>query len=158
MMKSVRKIGLLALLVATLVAVSGCGISKIRQIRITSVGVKYVVPTSTRSVDGVLLLGIDNPSLSFTILDVQGVVKSYGRDLAHFTAGELPVQARSVQVYELPCTATLSEKVSLLDLLAIASKRSMEGMTVDLKLRVSLGRGKGTTLTFNDIDLSQFSQ
>jgi hypothetical protein len=157
-MKSVRKIGLWALVLAALAVVSGCGISKIRQIRITSVGVKYVVPTSTRSVDGVLLLGIDNPALSFTILDVQGVVKSYGRDLAHFTAGELPVQARSVQVYELPCTATLAEKVSLLDLLAIASKRSMEGLTVDLKLRVSLGRGKGTTLTFNDIDLSQFSQ
>lgn len=157
-MKSVRKIGLLALFVAILLAVSGCGVSKIRQIRVTSVGVKYVVPTSSRSVDGVLLLGIDNPSISFTAQDVQGVVKSYGRELAHFTAGELPVQARSVQVYELPCTAALSEKVSLLDLLAFASKRSMEGMTVDVKLRVSLGRGKGTTLTFNDIDLSQFSQ
>ena len=71
---------------------------------------------------------------------------------------QLCAQARSVQVYELPCTAALSEKVSLLDLLAFASKRSMEGMTVDVKLRVSLGRGKGTTLTFNDIDLSQFSQ
>jgi hypothetical protein len=157
-MKSVRKIGLWALALATLLVVSGCGISKIRQIRITSVGVKYVVPTSSRSVDGVLLLGIDNPSISFTAQDVQGVVKSYGRELARFTAGELPVQARSVQVYELPCTAALSEKVSLLDLLAFASKRSMEGMTVDVKLRVSLGRGKGTTLTFNDIDLSQFSQ
>ena len=157
-MKCVRKIGLLALFVATLLAVSGCGISKIRQIRVTSVGVKYVVPTSSRSVDGVLLLGIDNPSITFTAQDVQGVVKSYGRELARFTAGELPVQARSVQVYELPCTAALSEKVSLLDLLAFASKRSMEGMTVDVKLRVSLGRGKGTTLTFNDIDLSQFSQ
>ena len=157
-MKCVRKIGLLALAVATLLAVSGCGISKIRQIRVTSVGVKYVVPTSSRSVDGVLLLGIDNPSITFTAQDVQGVVKSYGRELARFTAGELPVQARSVQVYELPCTAALSEKVSLLDLLAFASKRSMEGMTVDVKLRVSLGRGKGTTLTFNDIDLSQFSQ
>ena len=157
-MKSVRKIGLLALFVATLLAVSGCGVSKIRQIRVTSVGVKYVVPTSSRSVDGVLLLGIDNPSITFTAQDVQGVVKSYGRELARFTAGELPVQARSVQVYELPCTAALSEKVSLLDLLAFASKRSMEGMTVDVKLRVSLGRGKGTTLTFNDIDLSQFSQ
>lgn len=157
-MKCVRKIGLLALAVATLLAVSGCGISKIRQIRVTSVGVKYVVPTSSRSVDGVLLLGIDNPSITFTAQDVQGVVKSYGRELARFTAGELPVQARSVQVYELPCTAALSEKVSLLDLLAFASKRSMEGMTVDVKLRVSLGRGKGTILTFNDIDLSQFSQ
>ncbi len=155
-MKKVRKIGLLCLLVAALFAVSGCAVTKIREIRVTSVGVKYIVPTSTRSLDGVLLLGIDNPSISFTAQDVQGVVKSYGREIAHFTAGQLPVQARSAQVYELPCTATLMDRVSLLDLLAIASKRSLEGMTVDVKLRVSLKGGKGTTLTFNGLDLAQF--
>ena len=157
-MKKVRKIGLFGLLVAAMFAVSGCAVTKIREIRVTSVGVKYIVPTSTRSLDGVLLLGIDNPSISFTAQDVQGVVKSYGREIAQFTAGQLPVQARSAQVYELPCTATLMDRVSLLDLLAIASKRSLEGMTVDVKLRVSLKGGKGTTLTFNGLDLSQFSQ
>lgn len=157
-MKPLRKTGLLCLFVITLLAVSGCAVTRIREIRATSVGVKYIVPTSTRSLDGVLLLGIDNPSISFTAQDVQGVVKSYGREIAHFTAGELPVQGKSVQVYELPCTATLSDKVSLLDLLAIASKRSMEGLTADVKLRVSLRGGKGTTLTFNDLDLAQFSQ
>ena len=157
-MKIVRKIGLLCLLAAALLAVSGCGVSKIREIRVTSVGVKYVVPTSARSLDGVLLLGIDNPSLSFTAQDVEGVVKYYGREMARFTAGQLPVQARSMQVYELPCSAALSEKMSLLDLLAIGAKRSVEGMTVDVKLRVGLGKRKGTMLTFNDIDLSQFSQ
>lgn len=157
-MISVRKIGLLGLLAATLLVVSGCGVSKIREIRVTSVGVKYVVPTSTRSLDGVLLLGIDNPSISFTAQDVEGVVKYYGREMARFTAGQLPVQARSMQVYELPCTAALSEKVSILDLLALGAKRSMEGMTVDVKLRIGLGQRKGTMLTFNNIDLSQFSQ
>jgi len=157
-MKRLRKIGLWGLLLAALLSVSGCAVTKIREIRVTSVGVKYVVPTSSRSMDGVLLLGIDNPSISFTAQEVQGVVKYYGREMVHFTAGPLPVQARSVQVYELPCAATLAEKVSLLDLLAIAAKRSAEGMTADVKLRVSLGRGKGTVLTFNDMDLSQFSQ
>ena len=157
-MKYLRKIGIALALMASLLAVSGCAVTKIREIRITSVGVKYIVPTSSRSLDAVLLLGIDNPSISFTAQDVQGVVKSYGREIAQFTAGQLPVQARSAQVYELPCTATLMDKVSLLDLLAIASKRSLEGMTVDVKLRVSLKGGKGTTLTFNGLDLSQFSQ
>jgi len=157
-MISVRKIGLFCLLAATLLVVSGCGVSRIREIRVTSVGVKYVVPTSTRSLDGVLLLGIDNPSISFTAQDVEGVVKYYGREMARFTAGQLPVQARSMQVYELPCTAALSEKVSILDLLALGAKRSMEGMTVDVKLRIGLGQRKGRLLTFNNIDLSQFSQ
>jgi hypothetical protein len=153
-----RKIGTLALLLTVFMAVTGCDVTKIKDLTVTSVGVKYIVPTSSRSMDAVLLLGLDNPSISFTVQDVSGVVKHYDRELAHFTAGELPVQARSAQVYELPCTAVLSDKVSLLDLLAIAARRSMEGMTVDVKLRVSLKGGKGTVLTFNGLDLSQFSQ
>ena len=156
-MKTVRKIGLLAVFVIALLAVSGCGVTKIREIRATSVGVKYIVTTSTRSLDAVLLLGIDNPSISFTAQDVQGVVKSYGREIARFTAGQLPVQGKSVQVYELPCTVALADKVSLLDLLAIAARRSMEGMTADVKLRVSLKGGKGTVLSFDGLDLAQFS-
>ena len=157
-MKVLRKIGVFLALVASLMAVSGCAVTKMREIRITNVGVKYIVPTSSRSLDAVLLLGIDNPSISFTAQDVSGVVKQYGRELGKFTAGQLPVQAKSVQVYELPCTVALSEKVSLLDLLAIAAHRSMEGLTADVKLRVSLKGGKGTVLTFNGIDLSQFSE
>ena len=157
-MKVLRKIGVFLALVAGLLAVSGCAVTKIREIRLTNVGVKYIVPTSSRSLDAVLLLGIDNPSISFTAQDVSGVVKQYGRELGKFTAGQLPVQAKSVQVYELPCTVALSEKVSLLDLLAIAARRSMEGMTADVKLRVSLKGGKGTVLTFNGIDLAQFSE
>ena len=157
-MKVLRKIGVLLALVAGLLAVSGCAVTKIREIRLTNVGVKYIVPTSSRSLDAVLLLGIDNPSISFTAQDVSGVVKQYGRELGKFTAGQLPVQANSVQVYELPCTVALSEKVSLLDLLAIAAHRSMEGLTADVKLRVSLKGGKGTVLTFNGIDLAQFSE
>ena len=156
-MKFFRKIGTGLLLLATLLAVSGCDIAKIKDLSVTSLGVKYLVPTSARSMDAVLLLGLDNPSISFTVQDVTGVVKHYDRELVHFTAGELPVQARSAQVYELPCTAVLADKVSLLDLLAIAARRSMEGMTADVKLRVSLKGGKGTTLTFNDIELAQFS-
>lgn len=157
-MKVLRKIGVFLALVAGLLAVSGCAVTKIREIRLTNVGVKYIVPTSSRSLDAVLLLGIDNPSISFTAQDVSGVVKQYGREIGKFTAGQLPVQAKSVQVYELPCTVALSEKVSLLDLLAIAAHRSMEGLTADVKLRVSLKGGKGTVLTFNGIDLAQFSE
>ena len=157
-MNFLRKIGIGALLLAVVLAVSGCDVAKIKDLRVTSVGVKYLVPTSSRSMDAVLLLGLDNPSISFTVQDVSGVVKHYDREIARFTAGELPVQAKSVQVYELPCTAVLSDKVSLLDLLAIAARRSMEGMTADVKLRVSLKGGKGTTLTFNGLDLSQFSE
>lgn len=157
-MKGWRRIGIWIVIALAAVAVSGCGVAKLKNLSVTSVGVKYLVPTSSRSMDAVLLLGLDNPSIDFTVKDVKGVVKYYDREMVHFTAGELPVQARSVQVYELPCTAVLADQVSLLDLLAIAAKRSMDGMTTDVKLRVELKSGAGTTLHFNDIDLSSFSQ
>ena len=112
-MKFLRKIGIGALLLGVLTGLWGCDVAKIKDLSVTSVGVKYLVPTSSRSMDAVLLLGLDNPSISFTVQDVSGVVKHYDREIARFTAGELPVQARSVQVYELPCTAVLADKVSL---------------------------------------------
>ena len=157
-MKAFRKIGIFVALVAAVLAVSGCSVAKIKDLKVTSVGVKYLVPTSSRSMDAVLLLGLDNPSITFTVDDIRGVVKYYDREMVHFTAGELPVQGKSVQVYELPCTAVLAEKVSLLDLLAIAAKRSLDGMTADVKLHVKLRNGAGTTLTFNGLDLSSFNQ
>ena len=157
-MKAFRKIGIFVALVAAVLAFSGCSVAKIKDLKVTSVGVKYLVPTSSRSMDAVLLLGLDNPSITFTVDDIRGVVKYYDREMVHFTAGELPVQGKSVQVYELPCTAVLADKVSLLDLLAIAAKRSLDGMTADVKLHVKLRNGAGTTLTFNGLDLSSFNQ
>ena len=157
-MKAFRKIGIFIALVAAVLAVSGCSVAKIKDLKVTSVGVKYLVPTSSRSMDAVLLLGLDNPSITFTVDDIRGVVKYYDREMVHFTAGELPVQGKSVQVYELPCTVVLADKVSLLDLLAIAAKRSLDGMTADVKLHVKLRNGAGTTLTFNGLDLSSFNQ
>ena len=68
-MKVLRKIGLGALLLAVLVAVTGCDVAKLKDLSVTSVGVKYLVPTSSRSMDAVLLLGLDNPSISFTVQD-----------------------------------------------------------------------------------------
>ena len=154
-MKTIRNI-LLVFAVAFLA--SSCAISRIKDIALVSTGVKYVVPTSTRSMDAMLLLEVDNPSVNFNVSDVTGTLRHGDRELAHFVSGQTGIQGKSHQVYELPCTVALSEKVSLLDLLAIAARRSMEGMTVDVKLRVSLQGGKGTTLTFNGLDLSQFSQ
>ena len=148
----------LALALAFLLA-SSCGnLRKIKDISLSSCGVKYITPVSLRSLEGVLLLAIDNPALSFTVSDVDGMVKYYEKPLVSFTAGELPLQGKSAQVYELPCSATLAEKVSFLDILALISKRSLEGLQADVTLHVTLPNGMGTSLRFKDIDLSQFSQ
>lgn len=149
----------LMLVVLAAASVGSCYLAKIKDLSINSFGVKYVVPTSTRQLSGVLLLGVDNPSISFTLSELDGVIKVDGRPMVTVTATELPVQKRSVQVYEVPCTITLVDGVSILDVLKVVATRSstLEGLTADATLHVQLKNGLGKTLTFNELDLSQFS-
>ena len=157
-----RFVGILVRIMAVLVVLSSaasCTIAKIKDLSLGSVGVKYLVPSSARSLSGTLLLEVDNPSISFTITDIDGVIKCDGNPIVTVTAGEIPVQRKSVQVYEIPCTVTLCDGVSILQLLRIVAQRSstLEGLTADAVLHVKLKNKVGTTLTFDELDLSQFS-
>ena len=60
-MKTLRRI-LLAVAAAALTCLmaGGCGVSKIKDIKLVSAGVKYIIPTSLRTFDAVLELGVDN--------------------------------------------------------------------------------------------------
>lgn len=155
-MKAIRNI--LLLVVVALVS-SGCAITRIKDIALVSTGVKYVVPTSTRSMDAMLLLEVDNPSVSFNVSDVTGTLRHGDRELAHFVSGQTAIQGKSLQVYELPCTITLAQGVSLLDVLIYASRRNaLDGLTMDVDLRAALKNGLSKVLEYHDIDLSQFSR
>ena len=47
-MKFLRKVGIGALLLGVLAGLWGCDVAKIKDLSVTSVGVKYLVPTSSR--------------------------------------------------------------------------------------------------------------
>ena len=150
--------GILLLVMLAFLA-SSCAITRIKDIALVSTGVKYVVPTSTRSMDAMLLLEVDNPSLSFNVSDVTGTLRHGDRQLAHFVSGQTAIQGKSHQTYELPCTITLADGVSLLDVLIYASRRNaLEGLKMDVNLRATLKNGLHKVLEYPDIDLSQFSR
>lgn len=155
--KAFKHIGIF--LVAALLACS-CGVSKVKDISLTSVGISYIVPTSLRSLDGKLLLGINNPSIGFSVEEVTGTVRFENKPIADFKTGRLELTAKSEQVYELPCTVTLAESASLLDVLIIASRGSLEGLKADVNV---LGAFKKdgiirAPIKFRDLDLAEFSK
>ena len=131
-MKVIRQIGIF--LVAALLACS-CGVSKVKDIALTSVGIQYIVPTSARSKDAKLLLGINNPAMSFAVQEVTGTIRYEDKPIAFFYTSGIELQGKSEQVYELPCTVTLADGASLLDVLVIASKRSLEGLKADIDVQ-----------------------
>ena len=156
-MKLLKHIGLFF---AAAFLVCSCGMSKVKDIVITSVGVDYIVPTTARSVDAKLLLGIDNPARKFAVQDVTGVIRYQGKEIAHFVSGGIELEGASSQVYALPCTVTLADGVSILEVLVIASKGSLTGLTADVDVQAAL-RKNGVLRApyhFKDLDISQFTK
>lgn len=145
---------------ALLLSVASCGMSKVKDIALTSVGIQYIVPTSARSMDAKLVLGINNPAMAFRVQDIKGVVYYQQKPLAHFVTGPIDLVGKSEQLYELPCSVTLDDNASLLDLLVIASKRSLEGLTADLDLQAALRKNGAlrAPYTFRNVELSQFAR
>lgn len=157
LMKAFKHIGIF--LVAAL-ALCSCGVSKVKDIALTSVGIQYIVPTSTRSMDAKLLLGIDNPSIAFAVQEVSGTVRYKEKDLARFVTGPLQLEGKVEKVYELPCTVTLAEGATLLDILIIASKRNLSGLKADVDVQAALKKNGvlRAPFRFRDLDLQELSE
>lgn len=151
---------LLTLLAAAMsLMICGCGsIEKVKDIKVTSVGVESYSFSGLRTINAVLALGIDNPTFAFKVTDLNGILKYKGEDFAFFTADTIKVDKKCSKVYDLPCSATLSEGVSLRKALQIAQGNSLEGFTTDLEAKVKLKSGAGTTLKFKDLDLKQMTE
>lgn len=149
-----RNIRLITALVLCLLATGCRALRNVDKIAVTSVGIQSVNPTSSRSAEAVLLLEIDNPSLSFTASDINGTIQYKGKQMGSFTAGTLPVIGRTKQVYELPCTARLAENVSVLEIMRLMAQQSLEGATADVDVHVNIGK-LGKTLKFRNLDLNE---
>ena len=149
-----RNIKLITALVLCLLATGCRALRNVDKIAVTSVGIQSVNPTSSRSAEAVLLLEIDNPSLSFTASDINGTIQYKGKQMGSFTAGTLPVIGRTKQVYELPCTARLAENVSVLEIMRLMAQQSLEGATADVDVHVNIGK-LGKTLKFRNLDLNE---
>lgn len=156
-MKRLRSLFLAVLVVS---ATASCGISKVKEISITSAGISYAVPTSARSMDAKLLIGIDNPARSFVVEEISGTVLYKQKPFAHFVTGSIELEGKSSRQYELPCTVTLDDQASLLDVLILASKRSLEGMTADIDIQAALKKNGvlRAPYKFRNLELSQFTE
>ena len=139
--------------------VAGCGVSKVKEISLSSIGIDYIVPTSTRSMDA-KLLGINNPSISFTVQEVTGTIRYKEKPIAHFNTGSVQLQGKTDQVYELPCTVTLADGASLLDVLVIASQRSLTGLKADVDIQAALKKNGilRAPYSFKDLDIAEFAK
>lgn len=109
---------------------TSCG--KINEIGITSTSIVSLSPVGLRGMNGVFAVGIHNPTFSFTIRNVQGVVYHKGQATIDFSADDFTVNKKSDDVYQIKGNATLCQGVSLISALGLLKDLNAESYSVDI--------------------------
>lgn len=151
--------GLVAVIMLACLMLSGCGVSKIQDIRLTSCELESVSLRGFKSVDAVLDVGVDNPAPSFTILSLDGTLKLNGEQLATYSADTVKIDKKCEKVYKVPCSATLTDHVNVMQFLNMVKDEDAAAFTTDVTavVRMKVGLTKVTkTLTYEDIDISSY--
>lgn len=149
---------LLTILALSIALFASAGCSGVNDIKVTSCSIASVSPKGLKSLSALLMLGIENPIMAFTVSDLEGVINNNGREFATFEAGKLPVARKSSKVYPLTCSGSISKGVGLMDLIKLAGSKDFSGMTIDMKVKVKLKCGIGKTLRFKDLKVTDLME
>lgn len=134
---NIRKLFLLVACLAVTILSSSCASSFRKKVHIQSYGVKYVVPTSARSADVMLQVGVENETVGFSVTDIHGVIKMDQDSIATFTAQDVALKGKSTEVYDVPVQAELCEGVSIIRILLMVGAGETEGLSADVDARVA---------------------
>lgn len=134
---NIRKLFLLVACLAVTLLSSSCASSFHKKVHIQSYGVKYVVPTSARTADVMLQVGVENETVGFSVTDIHGVIKMDQDSIATFTAQDVALKGKSTEVYDVPVQAELCEGVSIIRILLMVGAGETEGLSADVDARVA---------------------
>ena len=152
-MKRVVKISLLLLLAAFVL--TGC-VSKYKKIKVSSFELESVVPSSLRSANVVVAVGINNPAPAFQVRDIEATVKQNGNVMGLVTGEPVSIDGKCDRVYRIPLQAQLAEGVGLMQLLATYKSFNPEEFTIDLHARAIVAGKIGKDIDYKEVPLSKF--
>ena len=152
-MRKAIRISILLLLAGLLL--TGC-VSKFKKISVSSFALESVVPTSLRSANLVVAVGINNPAPSFQVRDIEATVKQNGNVMGIVTGDPVSVDGKSERVYRIPLQAQLAEGIGLMQLMATYKSFNPEVFTIDLHARANVAGKIGKDIEYKDLPLSKF--
>jgi len=147
---------LLSLIVLSIVVLASASCSRIHEIKVTSYKIAKVSPHGLRSVDLTVDLGIDNPSMQFTLLEPTATIYRNGVALGTLDAEPVTIPARSNGVWPVSGTINLADGVNILQVLSYAAKFNVEEYTVDYSTKVKLKSGMKVKLQEKNKPLKEF--
>ncbi len=143
------------LLVAACLLLSGC-VSKYKKISVSSFELESVVPTSLRSANVVVAVGISNPAPAFQVRDIEATIKRGGEVMGVVTGEPVSVDGKCDRVYRIPLKAQLADGISLMQLLATYKSFNPEDFYLDLHARANVAGKIGKDIDYKDVPLAKF--
>ena len=150
-----KKILIETLLALSVIMISGCG--KIEDIRITSARLVQITPSGLRGVKAIVEVGVDNPSMTFTVSDISGTVYYKGARYVDFEAAEpIVVKKKTSELHTVEVDGRVSDGVSLLSVLSLARNFDMNQVSVDIEASVK-AKGIKKKISLKQVPLNKLA-
>ena len=143
----------LALLVTAIFGLSSCNYKSLKDIKVTSCDITSISPKGLSAFDATVDLGVDNPSVQFSLSKMNAVVKMQGEPCMYLTADDVTVAPRQEQVYTLVLHGSMADGFNPFSLLNLLKEQEQEPLTIDVSYRGNLKSGLGKNFEYKDISL-----
>ena len=129
----------------------------LKDVKITSYDVTSVTPLGLSAFDATIDVGVDNPSVQFTLSRINATVKMDGTPCLYLNADDVTVAPRSEKVYTLILHGTLDKNFNPFSLLTLLKSPDLEPVTIDVSYHGALKGGLGKDFEYTDIQLKDLT-
>jgi hypothetical protein len=147
-----RRLLVLALAV-TMISLTGCG--KFKDIKINDAEIGKVSLYGIRGLDVKVMVEIDNPARQIKVSDIEADVKYCGKVLGRVTVDPFTLNGKTVQKYDLKARISLSENLSLYDMLMFLDRKLLDNCQLDISMNGKLRSGLSKTIKKTDVPLKK---
>ncbi len=144
---------LLAVLLAA-VLLSGC--SSYRDITVGTCRLESISPKGLKAVDAGISAEVDNPANEITISGISGTVYYEDDEIGFFEAPEVTVPGRTSSKVDILIRATLSDSLSLMQIMSMASGFKTERLTLDISMTVKVKGGLKRKIELKGLPVDNF--
>lgn len=123
-------------------------------IKPTTFDLVSVSPRGLSALDAVIEIGVENPTIGFTVSDLNGLIKMHGDSCMVVTAEPFKVKGHSNEKYQIPLQGALAGNFNPFQLLTVMTTRNLDAFTVDVSARVTLAGGIGKNIEYKDLKVS----
>ena len=136
-----------------MLCLTGC--KGVKDISVTSVELESIRAKGLKSLDIFLRVEVDNPAKQVKVSEIDGSVRHSGKVIGKLAVDSFILGAKTIDEYTLKATVSLAQGAGFKDLMVLMSPDGLEGCTVDLSAKATLGKGAAMPIKMKDIPLKE---